>query len=359
MQQYKTIFLKKGLQLLCLTAISLFLIACDNSKDEIHPVYQSKIYAFDTSITVTFLNISSAQADTLMRPIEKKLTSINQQWLAWHPGVVSAIDDACINRQLYRSESSVIQLLRYAQQLEGKSLGLFNPALGELVDLWGELDAPPTLEHPAPSAKQIDLALQHAPSLQDIKISGHTVQCHNPYIRLDFGGFAKGYGLHVLADALEEQGIKNALINAGGDFITLGQHTDRPWHIAIKDPFYPQHTLAVLNAKDRDALFTSSIYRQRFFEGKEYYHTILDPRTGYPANGFASVTVIDEDATLADAAAIAFLIAGLDDWHTIAKNLGVTKILMVGSDKTVYMTPEMQKQVHTLRDDMKLVVLPL
>ena len=113
----------------------------------------------------------------------------------------------------------------------------------------------------------------------------------NPAVQLDLGGYAKGYALDVAAAILQAHGVKNALVNIGGNVIALGTHGDRPWRVGIQHPRKPG-TLATLDLHDGEAIGTSGDY-QRYFEldGKRYCH-LIDPRTGHPAHGMQSVTVL-------------------------------------------------------------------
>ena len=100
-----------------------------------------------------------------------------------------------------------------------------------------------------------------------------------PRVKLDLGGYAKGYALDRAAEILKSQGIHNALINIGGNVLALGTHGTRPWRVGIQHPRKPG-PLATLELRDGEAIGTSGDY-QRYFEldGKRYCH-LIDPRTG-------------------------------------------------------------------------------
>jgi len=93
-------------------------------------------------------------------------------------------------------------------------------------------------------------------------------------------------------------------------------------------------------------VFTSGDYERYYmYKGKRYHH-IIDPRTGYPAEGSQSVTVITKDSGLADAAATALFVAGPDHWYELAKKLGLKQVLLVDSEGKIHVSPQMLERTH-------------
>ncbi|HAE44979.1 MAG TPA: FAD:protein FMN transferase [Lachnospiraceae bacterium] len=133
-------------------------------------------------------------------------------------------------------------------------------------------------------------------------------------MKIDFGGIAKGYASQCAADILREKGVKNALIDLGGNIQTVGTKPDgSKWRIALNDRNHGGF-LGILTVEDC-AVITSGGYERNFKDakGKEYHH-ILDPKTGYPVdNGFSidsSVTIISKSGTMADALSTAMYVCG-------------------------------------------------
>ena len=110
--------------------------------------------------------------------------------------------------------------------------------------------------------------------------------------------------------------------------------------------------IAGVSARDGDAVFTSGDY-ERFYQkdGKRLHH-ILDPTTGAPATKTISVTVIHNDAALADAAATALFVAGPEHWQTIARQLAVKRVMLIDDRLNVWMTPQIQSQIAILDDSV-------
>ena len=155
-------------------------------------------------------------------------------------------------------------------------------------------------------------------------------------------------------------GIKNALINLGGNIIALGQHNGKPWRVGIQHPRQPG-AIATLDLLDGWAIGTSGDY-QRYFEldGKRYCH-IIDPRTGYPVQGVEAVTVLIPPANhaglLSDVASKPIFISAPAQRLKAAQQMGVENVLLIDGKGDVYATPSMQKLLKMTEPNAKLATL--
>ena len=196
--------------------------------------------------------------------------------------------------------------------------------------------------------------LDQQPSSLDIHIDGLSLRSENPMVQLDFGGVAKGYAVDLTIRHLRAMGFSNAIVNAGGDLRAIGTHGDRSWRVAVRKP--GGGNIGPVQVMGDEALFTSGNY-ERFREDKtDRYPHILDPATGWPAKDIASVTVITDEGLLADAAATALVVAGLDKWTEVAQALELDQVAVVDESGTVYMTPKMEQRLEFIGDVTKVVV---
>jgi thiamine biosynthesis lipoprotein len=101
---------------------------------------------------------------------------------------------------------------------------------------------------------------------------------------------------------------------------------------------------------------TSGSQDRSFTWDHQNYHHILDPRTGYPAQGSAMVTVMHTEATTADAGATALFVAGPTQWQRIAKRMGIRYVLLVDETGVVHMTPAMHERVQLLEKGRKVLI---
>jgi thiamine biosynthesis lipoprotein len=145
-----------------------------------------------------------------------------------------------------------------------------------------------------------------------INEANSTVYLKNKGMRIGFGGIGKGYAADRAKSVMLASGIENGIINAAGDLITWGkQPSGKSWTAGIADPFLKEQPFSWLDISDM-AIATSGTYEKfALIDGKKYSHTI-DPKTGYPTSGIASVTIICPIAELADAMTTPVMVMGVE-----------------------------------------------
>ncbi len=337
------------LPILVLTMAMVLLSACSPP-----PEYHQTVYVFGTLVNVDILGQTPEQAAEAVAAVEADFQRMHREWHAWKPGG----ELMELNRQIAAGGTLgvspfLLPLLEQSQVLYRDSYGLYNPAIGGLISLWGfHNDEPPG--GPPPPASAIEALVQARPGMDDIQIEGDIVRSRNPVVQLDFGGFAKGYALSHAIERLRGFGVDNAIVNAGGDLCVAGRHGDRPWHIGIRHP-QGEGVLASIDVDDGECVMTSGNYeRYREYEGMRYAH-ILDPRTGQPVRHLASATVIHGDGGKADAAATALTVAGPKDWERIAGRMGLRYVMLVDEEGRVYMSPAMVERVRFLEQRPQVI----
>jgi len=135
---------------------------------------------------------------------------------------------------------------------------------------------------------------------------------------------------------------------SGGNVAVRGVRGDRPWRIGIRNPRVTEDSPLLLAALDtHDESVNTHGDDQRFFdyEGRRYSH-ILDPLTGAPAQGLRSLTVVHKDGTLAEAGGAALFVAGEQGWPALARQLGITQVMVVTDDGRVLATPSLAARLR-------------
>ena len=216
----------------------------------------------------------------------------------------------------------VSRLLDAAQTIKKESDGAFDPSLGKLNLLWGfSLADKPVAP---PTQQEIE---QAAPPPFCVEKQGDAWIRLNKRCQLDFGAIAKGYAIDRGIETLKSHGIKHAIINAGGDIRLIGRHGERPWRIGIRHPRNKGEVIKSLELEGDVAVVTSGDYERFYlFEGERYHH-IINPKTGWPATGSQSATVIAENAMLADAWSTALFILN-DQSASIPNDLNIRMLLI-------------------------------
>ena len=332
---------------LLLVCASLLLGACEQAAETAAKQHDYSIFAFGTIINITIYDAENSLAETAFAQLQADFDNYHQHWSPWTTG-----DLAQINKKLSAGKSTqvpehLLPILKTSFKLSQQSDNLYNPAIGQLINLWQFHKYQD--DQIQPPDKKLILALTHNnPTMNDLSLDElGKLTTTNTTVALNFGAFAKGYAIKRSINRLKALGIQNAVINAGGDLSVIGRHGSRPWNIGIRHP-RNNKVLASIEVADNESVFTSGDYERFYtFQGKRYHH-ILDPRTGYPTQSAQSVTVIHQDAGRADAAATALFVAGKEDWQKIAKNMQVDHVLLVDSAGNIQLTPKMQKRIKFL-----------
>lgn len=328
------------LALALVVALSGLLAGCEAPAQ----LREARIQVFGTWVDLALWDVDDATAARAIRVIQGDLGDLHTRWHAWRPGELARINTAIAAGKEVEIDPSMQPVLQRARDLSLRSGDLFNPAIGRLVDLWGfHADAPARREPPPPAA--VDALVAARPSMADLRFEGTRLRSVNPSVQLDLGAFAKGYGVDIAIGRLHDLGIRDAMVNAGGDLRVLGRHGGRPWRVGIRDP--QGGLLAAVEVADGESVFTSGTYERQFEYAGIRYHHIIDPRTGWPARGLSSVTVIGRDGAQADAAATALLVAG-PDWPHTASALGVMEVLAVDEQGHLQATPAMARRLEFL-----------
>ena len=205
-------------------------------------------------------------------------------------------------------------VLSTALRLRDLSGGLFEPALGDLISLWGfnARNRSATL----PDSLDIRALLDSTTLSQGIVLAGKdsVVYLGHRAGRLEMGGIAKGYAVDRAVAVLRDAGVSNSLVNLGGEIGVLGAGSNgRSWRIGVQHPRTSSSHLGVVELTDGIFVATSGDYENYFIADGRRYHHILNPRTGYPASsGAVSATVVGNDCLNADAVATILILLGPD-----------------------------------------------
>ncbi len=318
----------------------VWLAACGPAEVE----YKETRYVFGTLVEFIIRGVDEGKAKRAVAAVDRDFQRMHKDWHAWKPGG----ELVALNETLAKGESRtvsdfVLPLLEQGQAFEAKSGGLFNPAIGAVVNAWG-FHADELPKGALPDFDEIRALAAKQPSMADVKIEGNRVSSTNTAVRFDFGGFAKGVALDMAASKLKALGIEHAIVNAGGDLNTIGDAGKRLWTVGIRDP-RDWGVIASVELMGGENLYTSGNYeRFREADGIRYAH-IIDPRTGMAVDHTVSASVIHENGALADAAATALIVAGPDDWADVARAMDITYAMLVDKQGTVYATPEMLARV--------------
>ncbi|MBK1644223.1 thiamine biosynthesis protein ApbE [Thiocapsa imhoffii] len=329
---------------------TLILAACGQDT----PVTTARFQAFSTSVDMSLVGVNRQQARQAAALIQEDFLFLQRDTHVWQPGPMGRLNQMLATSEPFVAPPSVMPLVRLSKIYEEQSDGLFNPAIGHLMDLWG-FHAEAVRSRPPPPSPQIKRLVEAAPSLRQIDIDGLELRGHNPAIMLDFDALTKAYALDLAINHLRDLGIKSAMIQAGGEVRVIGDRAGQPWRITIRRPS-GAGVLAIVPLRGDESLVTKADYDRNFVFKGEIYHAIIDPRTGSPARASRSVTVLHTDATTAAAAATALFIAGPTDWQRVATDLGISHALLVDADGAVHMNPTMAQRIELVDASAQVIL---
>jgi thiamine biosynthesis lipoprotein len=318
----------------------MLLTGCGQKPAEFHHT----ILEFDTLIDVTLYAVDEQLASQAFADLDQQFAHYQNSWTPYEPSDLTQINEAIAAGDTVSVAAPVLPLITLSIPLAEQTGNLYNPAIGKLIRLWqfhrhDEPDIQP------PDAAKIAALVAADPKLADLTLQGSELGCDNAQVELNFGAFAKGYAVDMAMRRLREMGIRNAIFAVGGDVKALGRHGDRAWRVGIRHP-RQDAVIASLDMQGEEGVSTSGDYERYFFYKGKRYHHILDPRTGYPAEGTQAVTVVHPDSGLADVAATALFVAGPDHWFELAKQLQLKLVMFIDAEGEVQVTPGLMKRLE-------------
>ena len=323
---------KKRAVLLTLFPFFLFLsivtTGCQNANT---PISKSGFY-FNTIITLTVYNEKDAsKLDQCLDLCESYETMLSRTLEGSDIYQINHSDGKPVT-----ASNDTILLLKTAEHYSKMTNGLISITVAPLMDLW---DFTSTKEKKVPSEKAIDEALKHVDD-STILINGNTVTLADPDAAIDLGFIAKGYIADKLKEYLLSEGITSAIINLGGNVVTVGNKPDgSSFYIGIQKPFDTQNTvIATLPVNDL-SFVSSGIYERYFKQNNKIYHHILNPSTGYPVrNNLLGVTILSESSMTGDALSTTCFVLGLDKGMELIESLDQTEAVFITDDYKLHVS---------------------
>ena len=263
-----------------------------------------------------------------------------------------------VNRSAGRRPAQVSQetlfVIMEALQFAELTDGLFDPTVLPLFLLWGmgtEDAAVPPIEDILRVLEYVDYRMV------EIDADRRMVYLPHEGMGLDLGGIAKGYAVREAARVLREARVRHAILDYGGDIVTIGTRPDgTPWRIGVQHPSGQRGSfLGILESVD-ESVVSSGAYERFFVEDGRRYHHLFDPRSGYPSEtGLASVTVIGEDATTTDALSTAVFVMGLDRGLELIDALPGYEAIIATEDYRLYLTGDLGTRFQKRADEYTLI----
>ena len=263
-----------------------------------------------------------------IRRIEALLTTFSEKSVTHHINQNAGIHPVEVNEEVF-------QLIKRSQFISKITQGAFDLSYGSIDKRFWNFDMNMTSLPDAETAKKSVALINYENIILDE--NNQTVFLKNKGMRIGFGGIGKGYAAEMAKKKLIENNVKNGIVNASGDLSAWGyQENGQQWTIGVADPNQKKTLFSTFKITDK-AVATSGNYEKFvLINNKRYSHTI-DPKTGFPVSGIKSVTIIADNAEIADALATPVTVMGIDvgmDFINQLKTIGC--IIIDDNDKTYF-----------------------
>lgn len=264
----------------------------------------------------------------------------------WKDGSDVVRLNAAAGRDRVRVSPETIDVLRVAKEVGGLTRGKFDVTFGALADVWkfdhDQDNRVPTSAEIAERLPRVDY------TAIDIDAPSSTAFLMRPGVRVHLGGIGKGYAVDRAAGILRMMGLRDFLIQSGGDMYAGGLRGDRPWRAGIRDPRGPvERVFATLDLSDA-TFSTSGDYERSFIKDGVRYHHLLDPDVGQPARGARSVTIVTDRAVLADALSTGVFVAGPDAGMALIERLPDVEGVIVTAENQVLVSSGLKGKLELL-----------
>jgi len=313
--------------------------------------YRSDQFLMDTLVSI---RVFGTNEDALREAVREayaemhRIADLTDRFPAAGSAACAASNVCQINRMAgvrpVRVDKDVFAMLEMARNYHNLTGGAFDVTIGPVMGLWGFGDKSPRV----PGDDEIKASLVSVNN-DNVRLDAKTLSVflEKKGMILDLGAVAKGYATEKAVQVLKKNGIKKALIDAGGTIRVIGNSVgNTPWRIGIKNPASMGDIVAVVSLTDMAAVTSGDYYRYFEAKGRRWNH-ILDPRTGYPATENRSVTVVAKDAALADVLSTALFVLEPEKALEKARQLGV-EVFIVRADSRILYTPGLQGRMELL-----------
>ncbi len=306
------------------------------------PYQHDEGFVFGTVYHITYQHHTNLQQgiEAELQKVDRALSTFNKN------STISKVN----RNESVALDDMFTDVFTLGERIAKETDGAFDMTVAPLVNAWGF----GFKASPPPTRKAIN-DLKNIVGYQKIRLKAGKIVKDNPRVMLDCSGIAKGYGVDVVAAYLKKQGVKNYIVEIGGEIVSAGINEKRlPWKIGVTKPVddsvsVDQELQTVLNVTDK-AMATSGNYRNFYYKnGKKLAHTI-DPKTGYPVqHSILSATVLADHCATADAYATAFMVMGLDKTKLLLKKHPELMVYIIYADRKgrnqVWYSPSMKEKI--------------
>lgn len=252
---------------------------------------------------------------------------------------------SALNRAAGRNEVEVapelMAVLKQARQVAALSQGRFDITVG-VFQGWDFTPGQTRIASEPELARQSALVNYRDLQLDEQKLQARLLRSD---MKVDLGGIAKLPILQAGMDQLRRHGISNAMINGGGDVLTMGQLQGQDWRVGLRDPRAPERVIGIIRLSD-GVIASSGDYERAFVHNGQRYHHVLDPRTGKPTQGVRGVAMVARSIEAVNGLGTAVMVAGNQAGRQLLESQAGVDSLIVAADSQLWMSGRMRHRLQ-------------
>lgn len=314
-----------------LFAATLLLTACGGPEQK-----NLQGQTMGTYYSVKFVTDSSEpSSEAIQAEIDKRLEEVNDQMSTYRPGSeLSRFNQSNEVNVPFPVSAATAKVVSKAIEINKLTDGGLDVTVGPLVNLWGF--GPEGRVTKAPTNEELEKRRAWV-GIDKLSVQDNNLIKTIPELYVDLSSIAKGYGVDVVAEYLESIGIKDYMVDIGGEVRTKGKNgKDTPWRIAIEKPAtdgVSQTAQEIIEPGDL-SIATSGDYRNYFEQNGVHFSHTIDPKTGKPiSHNLVSITVLADDCMSADGLSTGFNVMGPDAGLALAEKMNIPVFMIVKTDK--------------------------
>jgi thiamine biosynthesis lipoprotein len=306
-----------------------------------------------TLCAVTAFHADDAVVDRAANEAFDEMDRLELLMTNWRPTSDVEKVNAAAGKAAVEVAPETLEVIDKAIWVAEKTGGAFDVTVGAFFGLW-KFDE--DNDGSIPTTKQVRARLPLV-DYEDILVDRErrTVKLRRVGQKINLGGIAKGYIVDAGVARLRKAGLRDFLVQAGGDLFASGRKGDRDWIVGIQDPRAPRElpksgatTFATLSLSNQ-AFNTSGDYERFVIRGGRRYHHILDPRTGFPVTHTRAVTLLAPSAFLADAIDTAILVMGAEAGMKLVEELPEVAAVIVDGKNRVHVSSRLKDRLKLMR----------
>ena len=299
---------------------------------EAQEIYTKNVVLMGSDFEITIVEKNDSEANRLINIAIKEISRIESLISSWDKNSQTTLINYNSGIKPVKVDTELFNLISRSIKVSNLSQGAFDISYASLDKVWffdKKMQKMPSDDQIANSVAKVgfeNIILNEKEQTVFLKLKG---------MKIGFGAIGKGYAADRAKEILIKNNVKSGIINASGDLTAWGQKpSGEDWMVAIVNPLNKTKVFSWLPIKNKSIVTSGNYERFINFDGKSYSH-IIDPRTGYPSQGILSVTIVTENAELADALATSVFVLGEEIGMNMVNQLKGVDCIIINSDNKI------------------------